>query len=186
MFLQEISSTTRNSLIFLENLLVWAKSQTGQLEFNPEELDLEAMLNEVSGIFISQLQIKKISVSHSGCNKAAIYADKNMVQTIIRNLFSNAIKFTPENGHIEIIFRYDDGNAFITVRDNGIGMSQEIRDNLFRERNFNILPGTNGEKGSGLGLLICHEFVQRHGGGIAVLSEQGKGAEFTFNLPCRN
>jgi PAS domain S-box-containing protein len=186
MFLQEISSTTRNSLIFLENLLVWAKSQTGQLEFNPEELDLETILNEVSGIFTSQLQIKKISVSNSGCSMASIYADRNMVQTVLRNLFSNAIKFTPENGHVEILFRSDDKNAFITFRDNGIGMSKGTKEKLFRERNYNISAGTNGETGSGLGLLICYEFVVRHGGGITVNSEQGKGSEFCFSLPHRN
>jgi PAS domain S-box-containing protein len=186
MFLQEISSTTKNTLTFLDNLLVWAKSQTGQLEFNPEILSLESMINEVQGIFTSQLQMKKIVVSHSGCSMAKIYADRNMLQTVLRNLVSNAIKFTPEKGRIEIICRSDDKKAMITVKDNGIGMSAETREKLFDENNYHSLSGTNGETGSGLGLLICREFIERHGGGIVVLSEPGKGAEFSFGLPFRN
>jgi PAS domain S-box-containing protein len=182
MYLEEILSTTKNSLIFLDNLLVWAKAQTGQMEFNPDALDLATMLNEVSGIFNSQLQLKKLTVAYSGCTGARIFADRNMFQAVLRNLFSNAIKFTPEKGHIELNFRSDNDAAILTLRDNGIGMSKDAMEKLFRERYLSS-PGTNGEKGSGLGLLICREFVQRHGGELTVSSVQGKGTEFVFSLP---
>ncbi|HEX2977394.1 MAG TPA: ATP-binding protein [Bacteroidales bacterium] len=186
MFLSEISSTTKHTISFLENLLTWAKSQTGQIEFSPENLSVEEIINGISEIFSSQLKIKKISFLYDTCRGKIIFGDRNMVQTIFRNLISNAIKFTHENGRVEILCRENGRGTEVIVKDDGMGMSASIREMLFRINSSFTTSGTNDEKGTGLGLIICREFVERHGGEISVTSEQGGGSEFRFYLPFNN
>jgi signal transduction histidine kinase len=112
-----------------------------------------------------------------------ITADRNMIKTILRNLISNAIKYTYKNGKVEVKAILKDSRAEISVSDNGIGMTKETMSKLFRIDANLFTPGTENEKGTGLGLLLCKEFVEKHGGKIWVESELGKGSVFSFSLP---
>ncbi len=184
MFLQEIDSATKHKLSFLDNLLTWSKAQTGQIEFKPDSYDLDQIVRETIALYKSQLNLKKISLFYSSC-KMMVYADRDMLQTILRNLISNAIKFTGESGQIDILCSSDGNYAKIAVRDNGTGISEEICEGLFKPNSQSGSTGSMNKQNSGLGLIICTEPVERHGGHISVNSEPGKGSEFLFSLPYR-
>ena len=125
---------------------------------------------------------KSIKVEYKTISDVTVYADENMLKTIFRNLISNAIKFTEIGGEITITERLVESFAEITIADNGIGMDQETRSQLFSTSCTSML-GTNNEKGSGLGLLLCKDFIEKLGGDLRVTSEVGRGSEFTFSLP---
>jgi signal transduction histidine kinase len=125
---------------------------------------------------------KHITVEHSS-NVTYVYADENMLATILRNLISNAIKFTPRSGTVTIRALDSEHHAEISVIDTGTGMSRELQDRLFNLNGNTTAHGTEGEKGTGLGLLLCKEFIEVHGGKIRIESEKGKGSAFIFTLP---
>ena len=181
-FMQEITYTTKNTLKLLENLLSWAKSQTGQLEFIPEELSLHSVIEEVAEIFNNRLKLKNISLIYSQIDNIPVYADKNMLQTVLRNLIANAVKFTSKGGVVEINASSEKDKIEISIKDNGIGMSRETQDMLFKIDSYFTTTGTLNEKGSGLGLILCKEFIEKHGGEINVYSKPGKGSDFRFSL----
>jgi two-component system, sensor histidine kinase and response regulator len=184
-YLQIINTSAKNTLSLLDNLLAWANSQTGKNIFKPEKTNLSAIINEILKVSKSIAKIKSISLNYIQTDDFEVYADVNMLKTILRNLISNAIKYTNSNGVIAISAIQKQNNIEISVSDNGVGMSEEIRNKLF-EIDANITtPGTADEKGSGLGLILCKEFIEKHGGEIWVQSELGKGSAFTFSLPLR-
>jgi two-component system, sensor histidine kinase and response regulator len=184
-YLQIINTSAKNTLSLLDNLLAWANSQTGKNIFKPEKTNLSAIINEILKVSNSIAKIKSISLNYIQTDDFEVYADVNMLKTILRNLISNAIKYTNSNGVIAISAIQKQNNIEISVSDNGVGMSEEIRNKLF-EIDANITtPGTADEKGSGLGLILCKEFIEKHGGEIWVQSELGKGSAFTFSLPLR-
>ena len=167
----------------LENLLEWANSQRGKTVFNRINFNLNEILKEELDILNEQASGKAIKIISTIPEDFEMFADKNMIKTVLRNLISNAIKFTPRNGVVEINAVSDNHQAEITVSDSGIGMSNEIQEKLFKiEGNLSTL-GTENEKGTGLGLLLCKEFVEKHGGKILVESEPGKGSTFRFVIP---
>jgi signal transduction histidine kinase len=167
----------------LENLLEWANSQRGKITFNPQKLKFIDLLNEELFTLNDTATGKNIEITSVVPENLTILADKNMIKTILRNLISNAIKFTPRNGKITVKASSDNKKAEIEVSDNGIGMSQETISKLFRiDANLTTL-GTDKEKGTGLGLLLCKEFVEKHGGEIWVTSEAGAGTSFFFSIP---
>jgi two-component system, sensor histidine kinase and response regulator len=181
--IEEGMASTKRTLVLLENLLAWSKSQRGQIEFKPENLNLQSLIEEVIHDMDSTAKIKSISLIYFQAEPVAFFADKNMMQTIFRNLVSNAIKFTNPGGKIRIYGKSDNGRTEITVSDNGIGMPESTLDSLFSIDTNKPSLGTANEKGSGLGLILCKEFVKKHKGTIHAESEFGKGSKFVVTLP---
>ncbi len=167
----------------LDNLLHWAGSQTGNLPFTPRIVKLSMIAEETVQLLKTMAENKEITVDINIDNDKIAYADINMISTVLRNLVSNALKFTHKNGYINI-FTKDLGEYIqICVKDNGIGIPEEIQGKLFRiDQNVSSV-GTNDEEGTGLGLILCKEFVEKHGGKINVKSKLGEGCEFFFSLP---
>jgi len=182
-YLKIINSSAKSTLILLDNLLNWSKSQTGQIIFEPEKTNLSDVVREVLDMSNSIAKLKNISLNYIQTDDIEVYADLNMLKTILRNLISNAIKYTHLNGKIDISSVQNQNKTEITVSDNGVGMSEETRNRLFKVETNNTTSGTQNEKGSGLGLILCKEFVEKHGGEIWVESELGKGSTFVFSLP---
>ena len=184
-YLEIINSSTKNTLILLDNLLTWAKAQTGESIFKPEKTNLSKIIHEIVAASKSIARIKSISLDYIQTDDVEVFADVNMLKTILRNLISNAIKFTYPDGVITITVSQNQSNIEIAVSDNGVGISEDIRNRLFQLDANITTTGTADEKGSGLGLILCKEFVERHGGEIRVNSELGKGSAFIFSLPLR-
>ena len=178
-----IHSSTKNVYNLLENLLQWSRSQTNRIKFEPQSFDISGIINE--NLILSKPNIRKKSliVNTDLCEKNKVYADKNMAGAIIRNLLTNAIKFSNPLGEINIITKVNNGFLEISVADKGIGMTEEVAKNLFRIDSAHSTYGTSGEKGTGLGLIICKEFIEKHSGIIKVETEPNKGSVFTFTLP---
>jgi signal transduction histidine kinase len=182
MLAKDLDKSLKNLFALLENLLEWSRSQTGNIEFKPEVFDLSSVLNENKELLTAQAQNKKIDLVNSVFDKTLVNANKNSVNTVVRNLISNAIKFTPEAGKIELRVQPNGTEVTVSVADNGVGMSQEIMDKLFRIDTKHTTKGTADEKGTGLGLILCKEFIEKNGGRIWVESEIGKGSVFRFSL----
>ncbi len=178
-----IRSSANSTLYLLDNLLEWAKSQTGEINFKPEYLNLSDVVKEMIEIFKPTAKIKNISLNFFESDKIEVYADQNMLRTILRNLIHNAVKFTNTNGKIEICYKRVNDNILITVSDNGVGMNTKMIGKLFKPDSSITTPGTAQERGSGLGLLMCKEFIDKHCGKIWVVSEVSKGSDFNFTLP---
>lgn len=182
-FLKLINSSIRNMIVLLDNLLNWVKSQSGQITFNLENINLSLIIQEVIEISKITASIKKISINFLQSDNIEVYADQNMLKTVLRNLVFNSIKFTNPGGKIDILAMQNFNFVEITVSDSGIGISEENRKKLFNLETNITTTGTDNEKGSGLGLVLCKEFVEMHGGKIWVESEEGKGSDFKFTLP---
>jgi signal transduction histidine kinase/ligand-binding sensor domain-containing protein len=182
-FASMINSSAVQTLQLLENLLEWANTQRGNISFNPEPIDISELLNDEFSIFDDMAVKKNIELKRSFPESITVFADKNMIKTILRNLISNAIKFTHRTGRVEVKALIDNKKVEIAVSDNGIGMTKETIDKLFRIDANLTTYGTENEKGTGLGLFLCKEFVEKHGGKIWVESNPGFGSVFTFILP---
>jgi len=178
-----VYNSANNTLILLDNLLVWAVSQNKEKNFKPVKINLYDLLREEIESLKTLASQKQITLKHLIKPDLNVAADLQMVKTILRNLISNAIKFTNING--EIIVNATELKQFVEVevKDNGIGISAENQKKLFQIDTFHSTPGTHDEKGTGLGLLLCKEFVELHGGNILIDSEAGKGSIFSFTLP---
>jgi len=178
-----IHSSAVQTFRLLENLLEWANSQTGKISYKPSPVNLNELLKEDFGTLNDMAIRKNIELKPFIPENLVVMADRNMIKTVLRNLISNAIKFTPKNGKVEVNALTNDKYAEIAVSDNGIGMTKEIRAKIFRIDANHLTRGTENEKGTGLGLFLCKEFVEKHGGKILVESESGKGSTFKFILP---
>jgi PAS domain S-box-containing protein len=181
-----IASTSRQSYKLLENLLNWARSQTGMMEFAPERLHLDQVISGIIGLLKGQAENKGISLSSSVPEQLMVKADRNMMETVLRNLISNAIKFTAIGGTIIISAFESEKSVKISVSDSGIGLSAEDIQKLFRIDVNNKEIGSSREKGTGLGLILCKEFIEKHNGTIWVESKPGRGSNFIFTLPKPN
>jgi signal transduction histidine kinase/ligand-binding sensor domain-containing protein len=178
-----INSSAVQTFQLLENLLDWANSQRGNISFNPDTINIAEILTEETAILNDMAVKKNIELKRSFNSDISIFADKNMISTILRNLISNAIKFTHRNGRVEVSALICNSNVEIAVSDNGIGMSADTISKLFRiDENISI-NGTENEKGTGLGLFLCNEFANTHGGKICVESNPGNGSIFKLILP---
>jgi len=179
-----LSHSSRNIFNLLENLLEWSQMQHKRTVFKPEISSLKNLVAECLKILSETIRKKNILVTVEIGEDQIVYTDRNMFQSVIRNLVSNAIKFTPKEGRVTITSDVTENNTtVITVKDTGIGMSAEMVSNLFRLNVNSSRPGTDGEHSTGLGLLLCKEFVERHGGEMWVESEVGKGSLFCFTIP---
>ena len=183
----KISKTIRNSSrkvhTLLDNLLKWSRSQTNALTLNKQEINVSEVINNSYGLFKENIENKKIEIVLNVPQKLKVFADENTIQTVIRNLINNAIKFTPQKGTIQIKAEENKSSVIISISDTGLGMSQNEMDHLFQPEKIKVSIGTNGEKGSGLGLLICKEFIDLNNGKISVSSKPGKGSTFSITLP---
>jgi PAS domain S-box-containing protein len=177
-----IYGAAKNAYALLQNLLEWSLAQMNRVEFTPERIDFNALLQQIVHLLQRQAEDKQVSLEHSS-NADIIVADRNMLSTVLRNLVSNAIKFTHPSGIVTIRALDRGENIEISVIDTGIGMDSELLARLFKISETVTVPGTEGEKGTGLGLLLCREFIDRHGGSIRVESEVGKGSTFTCIFP---
>jgi PAS domain S-box-containing protein len=165
------------------NLLVWARSQSGRMEFNPEYFEMADYINDMMPLFTDMAGQKSINITTTLVHPISAFAYRPMISTILGNLVSNAIKYTRAGGEISISAKQDTGGITVSVADNGIGISRDGIGKLFRIEESYSTKGTNNEEGTGLGLILCKEFVEKHGGKIGVESEPGKGSTFYFTLP---
>ena len=180
--INEIYKSSKSTFELLEDLLLWASSQNNKIEIVKEDLNLKKIIIEAIGVYLPGAEKKRISFDIGVSDKLFINADKFTIKIVIANLFNNAIKFTPHKGNININATRKDNSIEISISDNGVGISPEIIPKLFRTEESISTLGTDNEKGTGLGLLLCKEFVKRHDGLIWVESEIGKGSEFKFTL----
>jgi len=180
-----IRQSSLRALDLLTNLMDWARSQTGRMEFQPEYFELAGFIMEISLFFDAIAGQKSIIINKDLPPNAPVFADKAMISVVLRNLISNAIKFTKPGGEITIAAIEKPGELTVAVSDTGVGISREIVGKLFHIDENYTTAGTNNEKGTGLGLILCKEFVEKHGGKIWVESEVGKGSTFRFSLPVK-
>ena len=180
---KQVAASVQNTIDLLENLLVWAAGQIKGVQVEPKKVNLNKLAEVNCQMLFSMAQQKRITLTNDTDEDACIMADENMVHLIIRNLLSNALKFTPEGGSISILSQEEDLFHQIIVIDNGVGMNPEQLETLFTAHANVSTQGTANEKGTGLGLMLCKEFVEKNGGKIWVESEEGKGSSFYFTFP---
>jgi two-component system sensor histidine kinase/response regulator len=180
---KDVHKAAKNIHKLLENLLEWSHLQTGKIRFEPENINFSEIVFNAFELLRQNAGNKKINIENKFPEGIEINADPNMLNSIIRNLISNAIKFTEPGGKINIDFDSSDGYYKLTVTDNGVGMKEEDLKKLFKIDEQQSKIGTSKEKGSGLGLILVKEFVDRHGGNISVTSSFGEGSSFTVALP---
>jgi signal transduction histidine kinase len=180
---KDLDKSLKNLFALLENLLEWSRSQTGNIEFNPEPFDVGTLLQVNTDLLNAQAKNKNISIINSNDKAVAVNAHKHSINTVIRNLVSNAVKFTPPGGTITLGLNQGIDKITISVADTGVGMGPEIIEKLFRIDTKHSTRGTADEKGTGLGLILCKDFIEKNGGKIWVESVVGKGTIFYFTLP---
>jgi signal transduction histidine kinase len=178
-----INETSQNAYNLLEDILTWARTQQGKIPFNPQILDFKDICLDILKTLNQNANAKNITIDYSVQDGINIFADIDMLKTVLRNLVSNAIKFTNNGGAIKIIAEKNIGNVTISVSDNGIGITPDNLTKLFDISQVLTTKGTAEETGTGLGLLLCKGFVEKHGGKIWAESEVGKGSDFKFTLP---
>lgn len=167
----------------LEELLLWSRFQSGKIPFDLKATNFKTLCNEVISLMIESARSKETAVSYQGDADIQLFADGNMLRTIMRNLISNAIKFSHPEGKITITAEPAGTFTTITVSDNGVGIGQSEIEKLWQTSEAFTTSGTQGEKGTGFGLMLCKEFVDKHGGKIWVESEVGVGSNFKFTMP---
>ena len=183
MISEELYHTSSTTYKLVENLLTWARIQTNSIEMNKTNFKLIEVVKDVEDQQAAALAEKEIKFVAAFDSSIELIADVNMIQTVLRNLVSNAIKFTHVKGKVCINAIIEEGKTICSVTDNGVGIEEEVIGKLFSLTEKNSCPGTNNEMGTGLGLILCEEFIKNHGGKIWVESELGKGSTFYFSIP---
>ncbi len=182
-FLKSIRESSQHGYKLLENLMTWSKMQSGHVEFYRQRVDIKSVINLTIEQLNEKAEAKNIIISGAPEEFIFVFADYLMLNTVFKNLINNAIKFTPPNGHISISLREINDFLEVSISDNGIGIEKTFLNSLFKIDLDNSSFGPAEEKGTGLGLIICHEFVQKQGGQIWVESEFGVGSCFKFTIP---
>ena len=181
--LNHLRDASIDTFALLENLLKWARSQSGKIPFNPQNLNFLDILINILGTLNKNADAKNITIKISTIDNIYVFADIDMLKTVLRNIVSNAIKFTNKGGTIIINAEENSENVTISVLDNGIGIRPDQLTKLFDISHSQTTRGTEEESGTGLGLILCKEFVEKHGGKIWVESEVGRGSDFKFTIP---
>lgn len=181
-----IQVSSQRAMDLLNNLLEWSRSQAGRMNFNPEKIDMDSLIRETTDFHINAIRHKTLSVTLDIPSDAHVYADKHMIRTVVRNLISNAIKFTFPGGMIHISGENRQDDFLVCVKDNGVGIRKEDLTKVFRIDHSITTSGTLDEKGTGLGLILCKDFIEYHRGKIWVESQVGKGSLFFFTIPKSN
>lgn len=182
-FIVSINNTVRKTFELLEDTLIWASLQSRKITYSPNVINIAAIMSEVVEILKPVAQFKNITLENKTTEELNAYVDIYMVKAILRNLISNAIKFTHNNGKVEISASTIDSETVIKVTDNGVGMNQEVIDKLFSFSPDNSSKGTANETGTGLGLMLCKGFVDKHNGKIWVNSKINNGTTVYFSFP---
>lgn len=182
-FAQNIYEASENVLKLLENLLYWSRLQTNRIQYEPQQLILKTVIDDIVGLYKANALEKNITFINKIPAAAIAWADKNMLDAVLRNLVSNALKFTRNSGTITIGGQKKEDLVEVYIQDNGIGISEENLSRLFKIDEHITTQGTNKEKGTGLGLILCKEFIERNGGTISVESKLNTGTNFIFTLP---
>ena len=182
-FANAILHSSNRAMNLLTNLMEWAQSNTGRIEYNPQHFELVPFINETILLYEDIAAEKSITIKAVLSYSGSVFADKPMISTVFRNLISNAIKFTKPKGEIVISAEVKLHKIIFSVADTGIGVPKHCIDNLFQMEHCCSTMGTNKEVGTGLGLILCKEFVEKQGGEIWVESEEGVGSIFYFSLP---
>ncbi|MEI6577484.1 MAG: ATP-binding protein [Bacteroidota bacterium] len=182
--LKIIKNSSESAFELLEDLLLWANAQTGVIKYKPEQINLHNIVYEIETLLEAQAKRKNIRLSNLVSDDDIAFGDNYMIQTVVRNLLSNAIKFTHTGGQVKITAERQDTHLKIIIKDSGIGIEQKNLLLLFNiDKKYSSL-GTNAERGTGLGLILCKDFVEKNGGEIGVSSEPGLGSTFFFTIPC--
>lgn len=179
------NQTTEDVFSLLDNLLKWTKSQIGKLNVVYQDVDLVEVTDGVIEIFSMEASLKKIRIREMKPEKMMVNADIDMLKTVVRNLLSNAIKFSKENSEVLVKMEEVDGMAVVSVQDYGCGISEEGQKKLLHTDTHFSTFGTNNEEGSGLGLLLCKDFVVKNGGKLWFTSKEGEGSIFSFSIPVK-
>jgi len=171
----------------LKNLLTWSRLNTGSIEFNPSIIRMKPLITDISALFAAQVTKKEIDFESVCTDDMLVYADQSMLETMIRNLVSNALKFTPRGGQVRFTCEQDEGSGTtaIEVKDSGVGMAPDILNKVFDISSKYHTPGTENEASSGLGLVLVREFVEQNSGKLNVSSEPGVGSTFRCLLPAQ-
>ncbi|MBE0649800.1 MAG: tetratricopeptide repeat-containing sensor histidine kinase [Bacteroidales bacterium] len=178
-----IQRSSEESYRFISNLLQWARTQRDSIKLHKEKFDISQLMHEVKSTLGNQARSKNINVRVNADQNLKVEADKNLIQIVLVNLLNNAIKFTNRDGNIDFTVEKENHYVKVSVKDDGVGIAPERVNLLFKDQTIDSLPGTNNEKGTGLGLLLCKEFVEMHDSEIHVESQVSKGSEFWFTLP---
>jgi PAS domain S-box-containing protein len=182
-FINDIDGASKKIYRLLENLLTWSRLQVGKMPFSPSEVDFTPFCANINSLLNGNAENKHIGLNFNVEEGIKIYADENMLCSVMTNLISNALKFTPSGGNVTINARLNHGNLEVGVTDTGNGIRPDDLKKLFRIDAQYSTKGTAGEMGTGLGLLLCKEMIERHNGKIWVESEFGKGSSFRFTIP---
>lgn len=183
-YIELLNRSAKSAHLLLENLLIWSRAQRDVISFNPDAYPVHPIIDLIIRQHEPGLLAKSIACSVDiNPSNLKVFADAEMFKTILRNLVSNAIKFTPEKGKIKIYCTDSKEATHFSVTDTGTGITKENQKKLFRMDSTFSSEGTKKEKGTGLGLILCKDFVDRHHGEISVNSKRGKGSTFTFTMP---
>lgn len=178
-----IQQSSKRAMNLLMNLMEWSRSQTGGMEFNPADYELDQLIDNATLLLSSSAEQKSIIISKTLLSNATVFIDKAMISTVLRNLISNAIKYSNSGGEISILVEDKQEGVLVSVSDIGVGIPKANIEKIFRIDESFSTPGTNNEKGTGLGLILCKEFVEKHNGEIWVESKEGLGSSFYFTIP---
>lgn len=181
--INQLYKTSNQTYYLVENMLNWARIQTRNIKYEPKEIDLKAFFDWKFDLYEKIADSKGVSMQNMLDDGIMVFTDINFLETILRNLINNAIKFTPAGGTIQVTASQGPREVVISVKDSGIGMTKNQTDNLFQVNKNIYTAGTDGEKGSGLGLILCKEFIEEYNGTISVESAPGKGSTFSFTVP---
>lgn len=181
--IERINNSIENIYNLLQNLLTWSRSQSGRIDFNPTAFNISMLLQENTNLFKLSADKKNIRLLSNFNENLIALGDREMINTVVRNLLNNAIKFTPEGKSVKVNCDKCNGTVCVTIEDEGVGIPEESLNKLFKIDQKVKTKGTAGEKGTGLGLIICQEFIEKNGGKIKVSSNINSGSTFTFSLP---
>ncbi|MCP4217206.1 MAG: hybrid sensor histidine kinase/response regulator [bacterium] len=182
-YIDKFGKSARHIADLLKNLLDWSRSQRGKIQCRPGQVDLHLLIKESIELLDEQAQGKGIRLVCGTSQDTCAFVDYDMLTTVIRNLISNSIKFTPPGGEVYVSAQVDEKRVDLTVSDNGVGIEPRDIENLFRIDTQTSTKGTSGEKGTGLGLILCKEFIEKNNGTIRVESQHGQGSDFIITLP---
>ena len=182
-YIANIETISYQTFKLLENLLDWSRIQAGHIRVNKKSENLYVITQEVLAISATMASLKNISILNSIPESFEIKVDKELTQTIIRNLISNAIKFTPNNGQISISSKIAEDYTLVSIQDSGVGIPPDKIEKIFKIEENTSTRGTNAEKGTGLGLVLCKELVEKQGGEISITSMVNEGTTVCFTIP---
>lgn len=182
-YARNINNSTQKIRTLLSNLLDWSISLGGKIEFRPIKISLRKIVDEVIGLLEETLKLKSLTIVYDCHEDVEVYVDKEMISTVLRNIISNSIKFSHPNSDIKISCERREEQIIISILDHGIGISEKNISRLFKVGQLPSNNGTKSETGTGIGLLLCKDFLHKHHSEVTVESEEGKGSIFKFNLP---